>query len=316
MKAKPTFIQQLKVVAKPKNILRTIGASFPGSAQAMEMINQIEGEEVKQGMARLRDKDLEIQAKLLKLEQVGSSTPPKPSTWAGAAAQFAHRLVTFVVSYDRERTLGQAERKEFVVPVGHGCFVDAGQVLTCVEVLESAQRFAKEKHGRLLIVGGYFRYTFEAGEAEEYSGLVICRIGKPEEESKKFAQQIEAIRGPQIPVWEPDQSVVKSSTSPWFGDAVGFIHMGEASDVWTSDSCYDHQFELSWISYFRKPSDFAFKSFVTSVLSSSLVYAGSPVFTQEGILIGIISAAEKLESELGPRAVVKSLLGTGKFMKK
>jgi hypothetical protein len=99
---------------------------------------------------------------------------------------------------------------------------------------------------------------------------------------------------------------VTFTITPWLGQEVAFLHTGEAPEVMGWPKV---QFDTTVISHFKLPTDTAFKTFVTGVLPGRFMYAGSPVFTKSGTLVGVISDSESYKADAGRRAIVRSLLG-------
>jgi hypothetical protein len=69
------------------------------------------------------------------------------------------------------------------------------------------------------------------------------------------------------------------------------------------------------ISHFRNPKTDSLKAAVTGVLPGRVVYSGSPVFSRDGTLIGLLSDTENYSSDAGRRVVIRSLLGHSRFTK-
>jgi hypothetical protein len=98
------------------------------------------------------------------------------------------------------------------------------------------------------------------------------------------------------------------------GQEIGFIHAGEAEDVMCGHLAFSaRQFDSTTISHFRNPRPGALKTLVTGVLAGRIVQVGSPVFTRNGELLGVISDTETYRSDAGRRAVIRSLIGNPHF---
>jgi hypothetical protein len=54
---------------------------------------------------------------------------------------------------------------------------------------------------------------------------------------------------------------------------------------------------------------------VTGVLPGRVMDPGSPVFSRDGTLLGLLADTENYESDSGRRAVVRTLLGHPRFTK-
>jgi len=68
------------------------------------------------------------------------------------------------------------------------------------------------------------------------------------------------------------------------------------------------------MSHFRETSDDGLKICVTGVLGGRILKAGSPVFSRDGSLLGVLSDTESYVSDAGRRAVIRSLIGHPRFM--
>jgi hypothetical protein len=229
-------------------------------------------------------------------------------------ASYIKRIIDFAVVYedDTRRNSGN----ELVQVVAHGCFVGGDKILTCGESLEMANKVAQFRRGKVIILSGFAWYDFHAEAKDEASGLQLCNVTKRNE--KKWAEWNEIRKkyklGPMVQ--ELDRTPIKFSVSPWMGQEIGFLHSGEATDTMTLERFSQLQFDVSAISHFKRPRAEAIKAFVTNVLPGRILWTGSPVFSRDGTLLGVIANTEHYSSDAGRRAVVKSLLGHPFFMKK
>ena len=111
---------------------------------------------------------------------------------------------------------------------------------------------------------------------------------------------------------EPLETTVRASVYPWVGQDVGFVHTGEATDVW-HDGISKFQFDKTAISHFRDLFHDGLKTFVTGVLPGRILKAGSAVFAGDSTLVGVIADTESYPSDAGRRAGRRSLLGHPRF---
>jgi hypothetical protein len=308
-----TSRKQLGIILEPKNLLKTVASQFPFASAGTEILNQIEGQKVDARLNVLEGSDAELVAKFAKLEQLTTKTPPVH--WPTAVAEYKRRIVEFAVVYDGGFHSRAHRGEELIQPVAHGCFVGANEVLTCSEALKLAQGVAREKYGRVIIVSSLIRYEFDVESPDEFSGLITCRITGKDDKSQLKLDKVWEKAGINR-LYEPIQSSIKFSLYSWVGQEIGFIHSGEAKDAMTLDSFSPLQFDTAVISHIKKSRGKVFKSFVTNVLPGRVERAGSPVFQSDGTLHGIIADTESYPSDAGRRAVVKSLIGHPRFMKK
>lgn len=310
--------EQLGILFHPKNIVKTVASVVPLGSVPVEMLNQLEGHQTSQKIGALEEKDLELEAKVHKLELSVGNFPSTAQEWPTAVAQYSRRIVDLAIAYDGGFRSRAERGRELVRAVAHGCFVGAGEVLTCREAIEFARDMAETKYGRVIILSGSAWYEFEPEAPDEFAGLAICRItGRDEKkwaDERKLRERYEK-RGVAHLLHEPITTRAKFSITPWLGQEVGFLHSGEATDVRRDDRFSGLQFDATAISHFRRPRDGAFKTFVTGVLPGRILRTGSPAFGRDGTLLGVIADTENYPSDAGRRAVVRSLLGHPLFMK-
>ena len=313
---KQNSLRQLGVILNPKNLLRTVAASFPGASSVLEIQDQIEGDKVVQRISKLEDTDTELQAKLLNFERA----QPKPHLdlhdWPAAVGNYSRRIVDISVVYDANSHSKSQRHRELSLSVAHGCIVGPKSVLTCAEALQLAHSVADHKKGRVTIIAGYALYEFQAEKLDPFSGLVVCELTKRDEDRwTKTKQKFQTLNIGNI-ISEPPETPVEFSVMPWMGQEIGFLHTGEATNVSRLDGLLSKlQFDTTVISHFRNVQSDTLKSFVTSVLPGRFLHVGSPVFTRTGTLVGVISDTENYPSDAGRRAIVKSLLGHPRFTK-
>jgi len=314
---KESSTEQLGVIFKPRNLLKTVSAALPGASSIAEILNQFEGHRIEKRLDALEVPSAELAAKLQRLEESQPRETVPARDWPSAVSEYVRRIVNIIVCYDGGVESPSQSGQELFSVIGHGCFVGPKAVLTCNESIEMAQEVARVKRGRVgIAAANLVRYDVEISEEDTGYGLAICRVtGRNEEDFQHEKAQREKYekRGAKSMFVEPLETVVEFSISPWLGQEVGFLYTGEAPDIsmWPKV-----QFDTAVISHFKKPTDVSFKTFVTGVLPSRFLYAGSPVFTRLGTLVGVIADAESYRADAGRRAVVRSLLGHPQFMKK
>ena len=107
---------------------------------------------------------------------------------------------------------------------------------------------------------------------------------------------------------------VRATVMPQLGQEIGFMHVGEATDVSpVLGTALKMQFDTSVISHFRGLRSGGLKVFVSGVLPGRFLRSGSPVFARDATLLGVLADAEHYPSDAGRRAVVRSLLGHPRF---
>ena len=286
--------------------MRTIASGVPIASAAVEMINQLEGDETTQRIGSLEKSELALQAKVQDLALSLASAPSVAQEWPVAVAEYFKRIVDFVVVYDGGYHSRAQRGQELVLPVAHGCFVGTSEVVTCREAMEFAQGLARIRFGRVIMWAGLAEYRFEPEPPDKLAGLVACRI--TERDEKKWARHKEEYEelGAGRFLREPITSCVRYSLRPWIGQEVGFLHSGEATDAQLFDRNSPLQFDAATISHFRHTEDRTVGSFVTGVLPGRFLRTGAPVFSRDAALLGVIADTQSYPSDVGQRAIVRS----------
>ncbi len=306
---------QAGILLKPTNLLKTVAGQFPFVSMATEMIDQLEGHQTEMRIEAL-ETEVQSLAKLKAFERSSPKTPALPHDWSIPVSEYLRRTVDVALVYDGGFH-SQAERgRELIQPVAHACIIADHEILACKEALDLARYAAEHKHGSVIILIGMARYHFDCELPDPDSGLCVCCLTSRDE--GKWRESEQSWREHGLGELEHDliSTPVKYTVSPWMGQEIGFIHAGEAKDMMRDrDSFSKVQFDASVISHFRRPKEAALKTFVTGVLPGRVLQAGSPVFSRDGTLLGILSDTEHYRSDAGRRAIVRSLLGHPRFMK-
>lgn len=307
--------QQAGILLKPKNLLKTVAGQFPIASIATDLIDQIESHETD-----LRIENLETEVKcLVKLKALEDASPKTAAPlhdWSIPVREYFQRTVDIAVVYDGGFHSKAQRGQELVQPVAHACIIGDHEILTCKEALSLASHAAEHKHGKVIILAGMAWYGFDSEQPNKPSGLCVCRLSAMDGE--KWREVAEFWRAHGLGELDPAliSMPVRYSVSPWMGQEVGFIHLGEAENVLRGrESITKRQFDTSVISHFRRPVDDAIKTFVTGVLPGRVMHVGVPFFSRDGTLLGILSDTENYQSDAGRRAVVRSLLAHPRFMK-
>lgn len=302
------------ILLRPSNLLKTVASQFPLASIPMVMLDQIEGQEADDRLLNLESR-VDLVEKLKAVEGATSPMPYPSRDWPASVAEFTRRTVDVAVAYDGGFHDPARRGHELFLVVGHACVVGEQQVLTCKEVVELAGDIARHRSGRVIIIASMAWYGCTFEPASDPSGLSVSRLLDRDE--ARFRQVLETWRKAGLGelVAHPPTSLVKFSVTPWIGQEIGFIHSGEAENVMRGiGESSRRQFDTNTISHFRLPSDDGLKTFVTGVLPGRFLHAGAPVFSRDGVLLGVLSDAERYKSDAGRRAVVRSLLGCPYFM--
>lgn len=176
-----TSLQQLGILFKSKNILRTVASVVPGAGALLEIQSQLDGAALDDRVTSLEEVDLSVQAKVAQLESSQPKPPVQDSNWPAAAADYLRRVVDFAVVYDGKVDPTPRPGREVFLTVAHGCFVGPKTVLTCVEAINTASDVANYKRGRVAIIAGFSWYEFELETTDKWSGIVTCKITQRDE---------------------------------------------------------------------------------------------------------------------------------------
>jgi hypothetical protein len=317
----PTSTSQLGTLAKPKNLLKSLGSLVPGASVALEMLNQLDGERVE---ARIQEAEAQLK-QIAETQGMLAQTlsPPKrepPPTalavrdWSEAAEEFLPRTAILAVAFDGGFHNPRDAGGERFNTVGHGCLVAPSEVLTCREVMDLLNGVASHKKGRGVAIVGMAWYEIDAGPIDEASGLCILKLTKRDDQKwTNFQTTLAKIGAPALVDLVPKITPVKHSLIPWIGQEIAFIHTGEAENA-SAMFTFEHlQFDASVISHFVRTSRKSLKTFVTGVLPGRVLYSGAGVFGRDGTLLGVLSDTESYASDSGRRVLIRSLLGHPKF---
>jgi hypothetical protein len=298
-----SLVQQLKFLLKAKNLSKTIVSPVP---YVGEMINQLEGHETDCRIDQL-EQDLKALEDLRALEKSVTSIGPTIHDWPMAVSEYLRRTIDLAVAHG----------DGLILPVAHACQVAPDMILVCREALELVQKVAQYKNGKVIAIIGLYLYDFATDGINAASGLAVCRLTHRDEKCFDYYNEIRKEHG-----WEPIQpqpnlNQVRYTVSPFMGQEFGFLHTGEAPEPMRGEYDFSsRQFDAAIISHFRNPKTGALKTFVSTVISERILSVGSPVFSRDAVLLGMISDVENYKNDTGRRIVVRSLLGHPEFMPK
>lgn len=311
---KPSPREKLGVLFRPGNLAKSIGSQIPFASAGVEMANQLAGYEVEQRLESV-ESEVKAAAQLRELERTAPKSPPPLLDWSVPVAEYSQRIVSIAVVYDGSFHSSAQRGRELIQPVAHACIIGEHEILTCMEALELGRAVADHKHGRVIVLAGMAWYDFSSAPADDASGLCIGRLTQRDEE--KWRENVQSWQKHGLGELDGDliTTPIRFTVSAWMGQEVGFIHSGEAEDVMRGLQEFTKmQFDVSVISHFRVPKNDALKVFVTGVLPGRVLRVGTPVFSRDGTLLGVLSETESYESDAGRRAVVRCLLPHPRFM--
>lgn len=308
-----TSKEQLGVILSPKNLLKAVGASFPIASSGVEIYNQLEGHKLKKRMDSLEEQQ-QLAAKISTLEAVNHSPPVPLHDWSIATGEFLRRTVDIAVAYDGIFEDPEKAGRDLIQPVAHACLIGNHEILSCGSAFDLASEVARHKKGRVVILAGLAWYDFDQEPVQNAVGLRIHRL--KDRDDKKWEIMKSYFKDDSVNNLDMalSASVLTHRVSVWQGQEFGFVHSGEASGMMSVVHSFSKlQFEASNVSHFKHPHEDGLKVAVSGVLPSRFTRVGSPVFTREGELIGILSDSESYESDAGRRAVIRTLLGLPRY---
>ena len=177
-----TSLQQLGILLRPKNLLRTVASAAPGAGAFLEIQDQLHGAKLDQRVDVLEETHISLQTKLSELEKLQPKTATRDPDWSVATADYIRRIVDIAVIYDGAADSPPRPGRRLFLTVAHGCFVGPQAVLTCVEATDLASSVANHKDGQLEIIAGFSRYQFQIEPVDKLSGLVICKLTQRDDE--------------------------------------------------------------------------------------------------------------------------------------
>lgn len=313
MNDKTTSKEQLGVLSRPTNLLKTIGSQFPGGSALVELQNQLADHEIEKRINFLEE-GLRLNALIHAMESANPPKYPSLGDWTRAAAEFTWRTVDVAVVYDSRFHEESSKGKELIQPLAHACIIGDREILICNEALDFAQKVAEQTRGRIVVFAGMAWYGIESSHEKSAVGLRILSLSDRDE--IRWSKLKRKLRKHGLDeLQEVDFSLpLKYSSSAWIGQEIGFVHSGEARDVMCGfESFTMRQFDTATISHFRRPQTDGLKVAVTCVLPGRILLPGSPVFSREGKLLGLISDTDNYPSDAGRRTVVRTLLGHTRF---
>ncbi|TAE89682.1 MAG: hypothetical protein EAZ81_12365 [Verrucomicrobia bacterium] len=315
MRNETTSREKLVVILDPPNLAKSLGSLIPCASVLSEMSNQLQSYEIEKRINSVEE-GLRLNAQIHAMEAANPPQSPSLGDWTRAAAEFTRRTVDVAVVYDGGFHAESRKGKEWVQPCAHACIIGDREIVICNEAFDFAQKVAEETRGRIVVLVGMAWYGIESSPVKSAVGLRVLSLSDRDETRWSKLKQKLRKHGLNELQEVNFSAPMEYSTSAWVGQEMGFVHSGEATDVMSGfESFTMRQFDTATISHFRRPQSDDLKVAVTGVLPGRILLVGSPVFSREGKLIGLISDTESYPSDAGRRAVVRTLLGHPRFTK-
>jgi hypothetical protein len=222
--------------------------------------------------------------------------------FALAASEFSLRTCEVGFVYGQKR----------FVKTGYCCFVAPKLAVTTATVVDWASEIGAARGGSPAIATQRGLAPFTIRERFDLGSIVLVEIGKIDDQhmiellkdhDEDFARYFQ----------EPLQTPVRFSIGAFQGDRVGFLHASENSNQYRSPRSF--QFDSADVAfYLNTKSEEDFLQYVLSPILSHVQHRGSPVFTEDGRLVGILRETIQFEGEDNWRPVVSPALPLGKIL--
>lgn len=147
----PNSKSDAKEIFTPANILKSVGASFPGAASAVEAKNQIEA-------GRLKQRITNAELQLSQLEADSLRPTEKLNDWSQPISEYVFRTVDIAIVYDGVWSSVDEAGKERILSFGHGCLTDKDEMITTTEVIKIAQELLNQRGGYISVTNGISWY--------------------------------------------------------------------------------------------------------------------------------------------------------------
>jgi hypothetical protein len=200
--------------------------------------------------------------------------------------------------------------KKFVT-TGYCCFVGPKLAITTGEVVNYASEIGAARGGSPVIRTERGLASFVVRNKFDIGNLVAIEMGEiddrhivemlKEHEKEKYGKELVNF------FTEPLQTPVRFRIAPFVGERVGFMHGPRNSLDYRSRG--DFQFDSAVVSFnmtLKSKDDFL--QYVLTPVLSHIQDRGSPFFTEDGRLVGILRETIRLEGERAWRPIISGVL--------
>ena len=203
--------------------------------------------------------------------------------------------------------IGFVHDDKYFVPTGYCCFVKGRLALTTAEVVRIATEVGTMRGGFRVIRTLRGFAPFEVKKSFDVGTLVLIERGEIDDAyvvallAEQSDKQLEDF------FTEPLETPVKYRMAPFWGERVGFLHAPSNSEAIRARR--EFQFDSADVSFsltLKSKEDFL--QYALSPVSSHLQHRGSPVFTADARLVGVIKETVRLSGEAFWRPIVTAVL--------
>jgi hypothetical protein len=191
--------------------------------------------------------------------------------------------------------------------VNTGCcvFVGPNIAITVREVVEMAINIAKVRGGVPAINTKLGFAPFTIRERYDSGKLVAIEMGPIDD---VYMKQLLKKQTPDVAhmFQKPLQTKVRFAMAPQLGEQVGILHSPKNTKELRPAG--EFQFDSVNVAFMSKPkSEAEFLQFALTPILSHIQYLGSPAFTSDGRLVGIVSDSIQVDGEFARRPVISSV---------
>jgi HNH endonuclease len=199
------------------------------------------------------------------------------------------------------------------VPTGYCCFVAPKLAITTAEVVDYASEIGALRGGSPMILTRRGLASFTVRERFDIGNLVAIEMG--EIDDHRIIEKLKGQGDEMANMFsEPIQSPVRFRIAPFFGERVGFLHSPRNSREYRLRS--EFQFDSADVAFnmtLKSKEDFL--QYVLTPVLSHIQDRGSPVFTAEGRLVGVLRETILLEGEHARRPVISGVIVLKRLLK-
>jgi hypothetical protein len=232
--------------------------------------------------------------------EVNKLAVAKPGGFAQAAAEFTQRTCR----------IGFEDKGEVIV-TGYGCFIDQNLMVTAESVIETTQEVLRRRGDRALVWSSGGLATYEVYSASEITRATVIKVGAFDTTLAERVAKEKNIPF-ELAFPSPLRTQVRYRSMPAVGEMVGIIH--SPTNTSESRSLSVFQFEHFSVAFRQAVQETKqLIDFTLSPLTTRLEYAGSPVFNELGVLVGVVTDVSLYPPEMFPRPVVSGFVKLDPF---
>ena len=214
-----------------------------------------------------------------------------PTGMALAAAQFLARTCQLGIFEDR-----------MFLPTGVACYVGKNTLITAGETMDLTTDVLVSRPGRVGVLTTFGPASVQENERCEWGNISVLKATDVDTSRFEASAKTMDLHG-MSPL---DHSPIRARKFPCIGEPVGFLN----APVWPErvGAVNLFPFEQAAVSYIQKDDPFTMHNHVLTPILSRVPLTGSPVFGEDGCLVGVIRDSFQCEDESCHRLVMANLL--------